>query len=115
MNVKLGHCRGQCFDGASTMGGAKKGVAKDIAIKELCAIYTHCYGHALNLGVGDTVKQCHLMKSALDVMAEISKLVKKPLKRDAFFQKLKAELAPDMPGFHARLGGPCMTCRYRAC
>ncbi len=70
MNIKLEHCRGQCYDGASTMSGAKKGVAKVIATKESRAIFTHCYGHALNLGVGDTIKQCHLMKSALDVMAE---------------------------------------------
>ena len=77
MNIKLEHCRGQCYDGASTMSGAKKGVAKTIADKESRAIFIHCYGHALNLGVGDTIKQCHLMKSALEVIAEISKLIKK--------------------------------------
>ena len=53
LNIKLENCRGQCYDGASTMSGAKKGVAKVIAIKESRAIFTHCYGHALNLGVGD--------------------------------------------------------------
>ena len=60
MNIKLERCRGQCYDGASTMSGAKNGVATVIASKELL---THCYGHALNLGVGDTIKQCQLMKS----------------------------------------------------
>lgn len=99
LNIKLENCRGQCYDGASTMSGAKKGVAKVIAIKESCAIFTHCYGHALNLGVGDTIKQCQLMKSALEVVAEISKLIKKSPKRDSLFQKLKSELAPDSPGF----------------
>ena len=99
MNIKLEHCRGQCYDGASTMSGAKKGVAKVIADKETRAIFTHCYGHALNLGVGDTIKQYQLMKSALDVMAEISKLIKKSPKRDSLFQKLKSDLAPDSPGF----------------
>ncbi len=99
MNIKLEHCRGQCYDGASTMSGAKKGVAKVIADKELRVIFTHCYGHALNLGVGDTIKQCQLMKSALEVMAEISKLIKKSPKRDTLFQKLKSELAPNSPGF----------------
>ena len=47
MNIKLEHCRGQCYDGASTMSGAKKGVATVIANKESRAIFTHCYGHAL--------------------------------------------------------------------
>ena len=100
LNIKLENCRGQCYDGASTMSGAKKGVAKVIAIKESRAIFTHCYGHALNLGVGDTIKQCQLMKSALEVVAEISKLIIKSPKRDSLFQKLKSELAPDSPGFH---------------
>ena len=99
MNIKLEHCRGQCYDGASTMCGARKGVATVIANKESRAIFTHCYGHALNLGVGDTIKQCHLMKSALEAVAEISKLIKKSPKRDALFQKLKSELATESPGF----------------
>ena len=82
MNINLEHCHRHCYDGAS---GTKKGVAKVIATKESCAIYTYCYGHALNLGDDDTVKQCNLMKSALNAMAEISKLIKKSPKRDALF------------------------------
>ena len=39
------------------------------------------------------------MRSASDVVAEISKLVKKSPKRDSIFEKLKSELAPDCPGF----------------
>ena len=51
------------------------------------------------MGVGDTIKQCQLMKSSLEVVAEISKLIKKSPKRDSVFQKLKSDLAPDTPGF----------------
>ena len=93
MNIKLEHCRGQCFD------GARNGVAKVISDKESQAIFSHCYGHALNLGVGDTIKQCQLMKTSLEVVSEISKLIKKSPKRDALFQKLKSDLAPDTLGF----------------
>ena len=75
------------------MSGAKKGVAKVIANKESRAIFTHCYGHALKLAVGDTIKQCQVMKSTLEVMTEISKLIKKSPKRDFLFQKLKNHLA----------------------
>ena len=99
MNIKLEHCRGQCYDEASTMSGAKKGVVKVIANKESQAIFTHCYGYALNLAVGDTIKQCQLMKSTLEVTTEISKLIKKSPKRDSLFQKLKSELAPESPSF----------------
>ena len=99
MNIKLEHCCGQCCDGASTMSGAKKGVAKVIANKESRAIFTHCNGHVLNLAVGDTIKQCQLMKSTLEVITEISKLIKKSPKRDSLLQKLKSELAPESPSF----------------
>lgn len=39
------------------------------------------------------------MKSSLEIVAEISKLIKKSTKRDSVFQKLKSDLAPDTPGF----------------
>ena len=63
------------------------------------AIYTHCYRHALNLGVSDCMKQSKVMRSALDVVAEISKLIKKSPKRDSMFERLKMDLAPETPGF----------------
>ena len=59
----------------------------------------HCYGHALNLAVGDTVKRCKLLKDALDITFEVSKLVKFSPKRNAQFEKLKATLPPEGPGF----------------
>ena len=38
------------------MTGVRNGVAKQLTDEESQAIFTHCYGHALNLAVGDTVK-----------------------------------------------------------
>ena len=38
------------------MSGVKKGVAKVIASMKSHAILTHCYIHALILGVSDTIK-----------------------------------------------------------
>ena len=81
------------------MSHAKKGVAKQLCDEEPRAVYTHCYGYALNLAFGDCVRQCKTMKSAFDVIAEISKLIKLSPKRDAAFEKLKDELAPKLPGF----------------
>ena len=60
--LSLNHCQGQCYDGASNMCGSKRGVAVQIQVKESRAVLTHCYGHALNLAIGDTIKQsklCH--------------------------------------------------------
>ena len=64
MNLKIEHCCGQCYDGASSMSGAKKGVAKLLSDEEPRAIFTRFYGHALNLAVSDCVKQCKVMRSA---------------------------------------------------
>ena len=63
MNLRLEDARGQCYDGAAAMAGAKTGVAAQIkAINGKC-LYTHCYGHALNLAVGDSIKSVECLKS----------------------------------------------------
>ena len=106
LNLKIQHCRGQCYDGASSRCGTRKGVVKKLLDEEPHAVFTHCYGHALNLAVGDCVKQCKVKKMALDVGAEVSKLIEKSPKREATFHKLKADLAPETPGFSVL----CPTC-----
>lgn len=63
------------------------------------AIYTHCYGYALNLAAADTIKQNKLLHDALDITNEISKLLKYSPRRDSLFETLKQQLAPDVPGF----------------
>ena len=77
MNLKLKYCRGQCYDGASNMTEVRNGVAKQLTDEEPRAIFTHCYSHALNLAVEDSVKKCKLMRSCLDAVFEITKLIKK--------------------------------------
>ena len=57
MNLRIKKCRGQSYDGASSMSGHKSGVAKKIMDLESRALYTHCYGHALNLAAQDSIKQ----------------------------------------------------------
>ncbi len=90
MNAKVADCRGQCYDGASNMSGARKGVAAMITKEESRAIYTHCYGHALNLAVADTVKQSKVCGDALDTAFEITRLIKFSPKRNAAFDRIKS-------------------------
>ena len=59
------------------MSGIRNGVAKHISDREPRAVFTHCYGHVLNLAVSDTVKKSKVMKSSLETVNEISKLIKK--------------------------------------
>ena len=67
---------------ASSMSGRRSGTAVQIMSEEPRALYTHCYGHALNLAVGDTIKQLKLLQDALDVTYERSKLLKYSPRRD---------------------------------
>ena len=99
LNLKIQHCRGQCYDGASSTCGIRKGVANKLLDEEPRAVFTHCYGHTLNLTVGDCVKQCKVMKMALDVVAEVSKPIKKSPKRDAAFDNSRLTLLLKHQGF----------------
>ena len=95
VGLKISGCRGQCYDGASNMSGIKNGVATQIAKEEKRAVYTHCYAHALNLAVGNTIKRSKVCSDALDVAFEISKLVKFSPKRNAAFDRIKAEVVEE--------------------
>ena len=46
----------KCYDGAATMAGHKTGLATQIKALNGKYLFTHCYGHALNLAVGDSIK-----------------------------------------------------------
>ena len=80
------------------MSGVKSGVAVRIMQIETRALYTHCYGHALNLAAQDSVKHLTIMEDTLDTTYEITKLIKKSPKREVLFRKLKDEIKPGSPG-----------------
>lgn len=99
MNLSITNCHGQCYDGASNMSGIRTGVATRINALESKALYTHCYGHALNLAVQDTLKSIKVMEHCLETVHEITKLVKKSPNRDAIFKHIKDEISGDaVPG-----------------
>ena len=76
LNLSMTKVRGQCYDSASNMRGIRNGVNTQTQDDESRAVYTHCYGHSLNLAASDTIRQCKVMKAALETTFEISKLVK---------------------------------------
>ena len=80
------------------MAGCRSGLAKLIRDEEPRAVYTHCYGHSLNLAAGDTVKGSAVMKCTVEVTHKVTKSVKFSPHCDAFFQELKKELASDSIG-----------------
>ena len=96
LNLSMEKLCGQCYDGCSTMSGTRTGVAKRISDEEPRAVFTHCYGHSLNLACSDTVKKSKLLKQALETTQEITKLIKFSPRRDAVFKKFKAESDPNL-------------------
>ena len=96
MNLSLANCRGQCYDGAAVMKGVCSGVSSRILAEQPKALYTHCYGHSLNLACQDMVRE---VKCVRDATFELSKLLKYSAKRTAEYKRLKQEIAPEEPGF----------------
>ena len=85
------------YDGVSAMSGIRSGVAKRMSELEPRTIFTHCYGHALNLAACDTLKKSKVTKNALELTHEITKLMKCSPRREGIFQKSK-ETVPSSPG-----------------
>lgn len=101
MNLKIQDCRGQCYDGASVMSGHKSGVATQIKAMNPKALYTHCYGHALNLCVKDACSQVPCLSETFDTAAEIVKLVKKSPQRETLLKQLRSKSKNDSKSVHA--------------
>lgn len=57
-----------------------------ILTEEKCATFTHCYGHALNLAIGGTMKQSKVCCETLETAFEITKLIQFSPKRNAQFK-----------------------------
>ena len=98
LSLQFENCRGQCYDGASAMAGCRTGVATTLLQMEPRALYTHCYGHALNLAVKDAVKANSVLRYSLDTVGEMTKLIKKSPKREAIFHKVKDDIVCESPG-----------------
>ena len=77
------------------MSGARKGVAAMIRQEESRALYMHCYGHALNLAVADTVKQSKVCRDALDTTFAITRLIKFSPNRNSAFDRIRSSIEDD--------------------
>lgn len=93
-NILPSMCRGQAYDGAASMSGHLNGVAATFKRSNPAAIYVHCFAHCLNLCLQDTGKQCKAIRDALDLVQEVTHLVKQSPKQNHTFQVLKNEMGP---------------------
>lgn len=89
-SLPLSLCRGQAYDGAANMQGIRNGVATRIQRENPAALPVHCLAHSLNLCLQDTGRQILLLRDALDVVKEITQLIKfSPKRSHLFSEKLK--------------------------
>ena len=80
------------------MAGVQSGVASRITASERRALFSHCYGHSLNLATQDTLKAVKIIGDCLDTVYEITKLIKKSPKREGIFNSIKDDISNDSPG-----------------
>ena len=83
------------------MAGAKSGVATRFKEMNKKCLYTHCYGHALNLAVGDAVKKVSCLSDAFCAASEICKLVKKSPQRNTKLDELRERRKNSAKSVHA--------------
>lgn len=68
------------------MKGVRSGLVPRIQELESRAVYTHCYGHFINLAANDALESSKLLKDALDMTHEITKLIKYSPRREVIFE-----------------------------
>ena len=70
------------------MSGIKRGVTTHIKGLNKKILYTHCYGHALNLAVNDCIRKVEVLKDARVMIKGVCNLVKKSPSRENKLNKI---------------------------
>lgn len=85
LGLSLNGLRGQGYDGASTMSGAKGGVQARIRELQPKALYTHCAGHSLNLAIQNS---CSIpcIRNCLDQIKSLTLFVRNSPKREGLLK-----------------------------
>ena len=71
------------------LGGIKNGVSNKSLSENPKAFFKHCFGCALNLAVGDILKNVRFLKDSMGTTYEISNLIKRSSKIDGMLQKIQ--------------------------
>ena len=81
--LTLQHMRGQCYDGASNMSGARSGCSAIIMEKVSLAQYHHCAAHRLNLAIASACKIA-AFRNTESYIGEIARFFKFSAKRQQY-------------------------------
>lgn len=91
--LSLTHMRGQCYDGASNMAGARSGCSAIIRQMAPLAIYQHCAAHRLNLAI---VSACKIMafRNTESYIGEMARFFEFSAKRQRLLDKTIEKICP---------------------
>ena len=73
------------------MSGKKAGIAALFKKLNVLMLYSHCYGHALNLTVKDVICNVEILKETFEIIREIVKLVNGSPQRNTKLSKFREE------------------------
>ena len=76
----INQCRGQAYDGASSMAGHIHGVAAQIQREKPPALYVHCLAHCTNLCFQTVGRQILSVRDAMELVMGLSQLIRFSLK-----------------------------------
>ena len=101
MNLDVKDSHGQCYNGTVTMSGKGSGVATQFKLENEKMLYTHCYGHALNLAIKDACDKVECLKETFDSIRGICKLVEKSRQRDTKLSEIQSVTQNQENSIHA--------------
>ena len=93
-NIPHSDIRGQCYDGASNMAGARSGCMAIIQQKVPKAVYFHCASHRLNLAI---VSACNIsaFKNVESYIGEIARFFDYSAKRQRLLDTCMEKVVPE--------------------
>jgi hypothetical protein len=103
--LNISDCRGQSYDGASSMSGIYGGVSALVLKQQSKAFFVHCNAHCLDLAVHDLTDECSTISNCILFVKDIIDFVRRSPKRLAILKEISNQLS--MP--HSNLKSLCPT------
>ena len=93
-SLPVSRLRGQCYDGAANMAGARTGLQARMLELEPRAVFVHCTAHVLNLVAQDVVSKIKVVRDFMPIIRDLITLIKVSPKRLAAFKDHQDDNAP---------------------
>ncbi|CAM4983524.1 unnamed protein product [Rotaria socialis] len=103
--LNISDCRGQSYDGASSMSGIYGSVSDLVLKQQSKAFFVHCNAHCLDLAVHDLTNECPTISNCILFTKDIIDFVRRSPKRLSILKEISNQLS--MP--YSNLASLCPT------